>query len=341
MDKGVIRRDIKQNAKLMLRGNMGAAIGIMFINIGLTAVIMMVINSVSYAVIGLNMGTIYRTINPIYSVTPDILWICKILAATGLMIGLTFLVSLFISMPLAFGTLDWYRELSNGNRKSVGAIFDYFGSGKLYIKALKVSLEYTVKLFCLVLACGIGFALLIIGNIFLGIWLGQAIGEAFSWVITGLFTTIIYVSYFLALIMVEIRYTLIVYTSIRNKEWKNRQVFKIGTRYIRGHFFETFAYELSFLGWYILTWLTCGILVIYVGPYKSAADILYYNYLFESGVLEDSENAEEAESTSENKKEEPWERSEPENRVEEFSGDKNTDSETENSEQEDRNTEKN
>ena len=43
--------------------------------------------------------------------------------------------------------LDWYRELSVGNRQSVSAIFNYFSSGGLYARSLKVSISYAVKIF--------------------------------------------------------------------------------------------------------------------------------------------------------------------------------------------------
>lgn len=48
-------------------------------------------------------------------------------------------------------------------------------------------------------------------------------------------------------------------------------------RIMQGHKAELFVLQLSFIGWFILSSLTCGILLIYVAPYYSAAMTNFYN----------------------------------------------------------------
>ena len=48
-------------------------------------------------------------------------------------------------------------------------------------------------------------------------------------------------------------------------------------RIMQGHKAELFVLLLSFIGWFILSSLTCGILLIYVAPYYSAAMANFYN----------------------------------------------------------------
>ena len=46
-----------------------------------------------------------------------------------------------------------------------------------------------------------------------------------------------------------------------------------------GHKMELFLLDLSFIGWYILSALTCGILLLYVVPYYNAAKAAFYETL--------------------------------------------------------------
>lgn len=289
MDKGSIRRDIKWNAKRMMGGNYGAMIGIMFINLGVSVAIAMVINAISMAMLGGNaylMQDVYY-----YGSANEIFWaMMRIWSGVMMSAVLTLAVSLFITMPLTFGILDWYRELSLGNRQSVGAIFNYFSSGSLYGRALKVSISYTVKLLLWMLLVDAAYFFLSFGCISLAYW-AEVRGGAGLGAIAILLTVVLSVLMILAMLLIVARYTLTIYTSIRNKDWKNREVFRVSTGYMKGHYWETIGYELSFLPWYLLMILTCGILVIYVAPYKMSADILYYNYLYETGEAEKNHTA--------------------------------------------------
>lgn len=48
---------------------------------------------------------------------------------------------------------------------------------------------------------------------------------------------------------------------------------------MRGHKFDLFYLELSFIGWVLLGFLTCGIGMLWVSPYMSAAMAAFYNDL--------------------------------------------------------------
>ncbi len=289
MDKGSIRRDIKWNAKRIMGGNYGAMIGIMFINLGVSFAIAMVINAIAMAMIGGNAYLIQSAYY--YDNMRELLWaLARMWGGVALSSLLSMAISLFITMPLAFGILDWYRELSLGNRQSVSAIFNYFSSGGLYARSLKVSISYAVKIFLWTLLIEVVYGFLMFGCIYFGYW-SEYMGSAAVGLLVILLAIIVSVAMLLAALLVAVRYTLVIYTSVRNKDWKNREVFRVGTGYMKGHYWETVGYELSFLPWYLLTALTCGILVIYVAPYKMSADILYYNYLYETGEAEKNHTA--------------------------------------------------
>lgn len=52
---------------------------------------------------------------------------------------------------------------------------------------------------------------------------------------------------------------------------------KESERIMTGHKTELFALIFSFIGWYILSMLTCGILLIYITPYVNMSLVNFYN----------------------------------------------------------------
>lgn len=57
---------------------------------------------------------------------------------------------------------------------------------------------------------------------------------------------------------------------------KPMEAIKLSKKIIKGNRSELFVYDLSFIPWYLLTAITFGIAGIYVTPYKSTSDALYY-----------------------------------------------------------------
>jgi uncharacterized membrane protein len=57
---------------------------------------------------------------------------------------------------------------------------------------------------------------------------------------------------------------------------KPSEAIKLSKKIVRGNRTELFAYELSFIPWYLLAIITIGIANIYIIPYKSTCDALYY-----------------------------------------------------------------
>lgn len=54
------------------------------------------------------------------------------------------------------------------------------------------------------------------------------------------------------------------------------QAIKESYRMMQGHKFRLFALEFSFIGWWILAALTCGIGSLFVSPYENAAKAIFY-----------------------------------------------------------------
>lgn len=76
-------------------------------------------------------------------------------------------------------------------------------------------------------------------------------------------------------------------------------------RLMNGHKMDLFILHLSFIGWILLSILTCGLLLLYVIPYMAAADAAFYESIKprvtepDAPVLPEGEAAAEEKSTDE------------------------------------------
>lgn len=63
---------------------------------------------------------------------------------------------------------------------------------------------------------------------------------------------------------------------IDNPNLKPSEAIKLSKKIVKGNRMELFIYDLSFIPWFILGFLTFGLAFIYSIPYKSTCDALYY-----------------------------------------------------------------
>ena len=70
---------------------------------------------------------------------------------------------------------------------------------------------------------------------------------------------------------------MIPYLLADNPQMTKEQAFAESKRMMQGQKWKAFVLDLSFIGWFILTAITCGILgVFYVNPYKYMTDAELY-----------------------------------------------------------------
>ena len=75
-------------------------------------------------------------------------------------------------------------------------------------------------------------------------------------------------------------YFMVPYIAAENPDMSGREAVTLSRRIMRGHKWECFVLELSFLGWQILGLLTFGLFnVLYTNPYKTAVFTQYYGQL--------------------------------------------------------------
>ena len=109
--------------------------------------------------------------------------------------------------------------------------------------------------------------------------------SAAGWVIViiGLITMI---AGFVLAIMKNYSYcmtTYILYDEVQNGTYDGpRSIIDKSTKLMKGNRWRFFCLQFSFIGWYILTGITCGLLGFYTLPYIATADLFFYENLLEN-----------------------------------------------------------
>ena len=64
-----------------------------------------------------------------------------------------------------------------------------------------------------------------------------------------------------------------------SKEMQEEKAYKVSEKLMDGHKWEYVVFQLSFVGWIILSSLTFGILLIWILPYMTIANVMWYDEL--------------------------------------------------------------
>lgn len=96
--------------------------------------------------------------------------------------------------------------------------------------------------------------------------------------LVALFTSLWSLLFIIPGIIAELAYSMSQYIYC-DKELKPMECIKASKEMMDGHKWDYFVFNLSFVGWIILGAFTFGLLYIWLIPYISTADVLYYDEL--------------------------------------------------------------
>ena len=114
-----------------------------------------------------------------------------------------------------------------------------------------------------------------IGNLIDGFkYTGKAV---LLYILTSIYTFLWSLLFIIPGIIKAFAYSQAYYILAENPELTASEALKKSEEIMKGHKMEYFVLNLSFIGWFILTSFTFGILAIYVVPYMSAAQANFYN----------------------------------------------------------------
>lgn len=80
-------------------------------------------------------------------------------------------------------------------------------------------------------------------------------------------------------IVKSISYSQALYIFAEHPDMEPGEAISASRKMMQGHKWEFFLFALSFLGWFLLSLLTCGILLVYVAPYWQEAQVAFYRSL--------------------------------------------------------------
>ena len=104
-------------------------------------------------------------------------------------------------------------------------------------------------------------------------------------------------------IVKALAYSQVYYILCDHPEYTGREAIDASQEMMRGHKGELFVLQLSFIGWFLLSSLTFGLLLFYVVPYYQSTMTEYYRYLKESqGESQDWQPQQPEEEFTQNRK---------------------------------------
>ena len=195
---------------------------------------------------------------------------------------------IFVDMPLMVGMYGSYFKIYNKAETRVGDMFSCFSAG--YMR--KVG-GMAWMLLWVILWSLISIPVIIVGsivgafNVFTaGFLFGSAGAVGAAGALLWLFSLLMIAAWVPAIIK-GISYSMTVFILEHFPDVPATDALKISMRITQGYKFDIFVFCLSFIGWFILSALTLGILyIVYVGPYFYASFAGLYQELRDKALAE-------------------------------------------------------
>jgi uncharacterized membrane protein len=224
-------------------------------------------------------------------------WLFAVLI--GLVIGLAGAAyQIFVSPVIHVGGNCWYsRSRESAATPTIGMVFSLFKKGK-YLKTVGSMLWMSLFLFlwgliaAIPLLVGVTWVIVqYIGSIFdwqgfgMPYWLYGWFGSSEA-AMLGVFMLIMLASGLLTLpvIIKTFSYRMTPWILADNPQIGYKRALKLSMQLTRGHKWRMFVLDLSFIGWFLLGLLACGIGVMFVTPYYQAVQAELYARLRRLGV---------------------------------------------------------
>lgn len=186
------------------------------------------------------------------------------LAGAALFAVVSLLLDLYSTL-MGFGYISYSLRLARNEPGQIGNLFDGFQ------RPLRVLWAYILMSFfeCLWGVLGVlpGAAVMVIGL--------MLEGDTFVMVMTGYWLML--AGFVITALVVGLRYRLAYYFILDDPDCTARQAIRRSKTAMRGWKMELFTLDLSFFGWTLLGVMTCGILMLWVGPYRGATQANFYD----------------------------------------------------------------
>lgn len=186
------------------------------------------------------------------------------LAGVALFGVVSLLLDLYSTL-MGFGYTSYALRMARNEPSGIGNLFDGF---QRPLRVLWASILRSI-FECLWGLLGIlpGAAVMVIGLVLEG--------DTFAVIMVGYWLMLL--GFLAAALVVGLRYRLTNYFILDDPDCTARQAIRRSKETMRGWKMELFTLDLSFFGWVLLGGVTCGVLMVWVGPYMSATEANFYD----------------------------------------------------------------
>ena len=169
------------------------------------------------------------------------------------------------STLMSFGFTSYALRMARNEQSGIGNLFDGFQKP---LRVLWASVLMSI-FECLWGLLGLlpGAAVMVIGLVLEG--------DTFAIIMTGYWLMLL--GFLIAALVVGLRYRLTNYFILDDPDCTARQAIRRSKEAMRGWKMEAFTLDLSFLGWELLGFITCAVLMVWVGPYIAATEANFYD----------------------------------------------------------------
>ncbi len=203
-----------------------------------------------------------------------ILLISLVAVIAGLAVGLLSLYNIFIGAPLTTGYYHFNLKLFK-TRREVSLNLLLNGFKKSFSHSAGVAFQTgLVMLGAVLLSFLPAIVLVVIGVGFMSdvVWFLAVLAFLVGLYVCGI-----------RLVVISLRYSMCYYILADHPDMKAKAVLKESKRLMKGHKWRLFCLRLSFIGWIFLSLFSCGIGLLWVGPYMQAAETAFYRELVKGG----------------------------------------------------------
>jgi len=274
---------LKRNSKLALEGSWGRAILVLLIPSACAALLSALGAGANLLALGLREPARSRGLaGALLEVSLPSLAVVALLMALGLL----------LLAPLRLGVSYWFFCLVHGRSLPVRSVFRWYAGPRRYASAVGYAVHIAARSYFWALLFLLVPLTLTASSLRL-----LSVGEsrtvmAFGTVGLSIAAVLTLLSEVLCTIFLG-RYFLAAYLLCGEEEPSIRAAFRSSMEYTRGHCFSFFLYTLSFLGWLLLSVLTCGLAALFTAPYLAASCAMYGRYLIEQSHGESPDSTRE------------------------------------------------
>lgn len=204
-------------------------------------------------------------------------WILSMIG--NFVIGIGAIAVVVISVPISFGFIGQFMKFS---RKEEVGIVDFFKIGfENFGKSWSIVGHTLLKLLPYIIGMIVSIILMIVSILYTT----QNEDVEMFFILIAIAYVIFFVFYIMLLVKTYL-YVLPEYIGNDTDDMTAKEIVEKSAELMKGHRWELFVLELSFMGWVLLSIFTLGIGLLWVIPYMDVTIIKFYEYV--AGVNEES-----------------------------------------------------